>query len=349
MLQHLSEFLRTYYGPFRLLGSNLVLILLSIYAAFAASVFLLPALSHGFPKDRGREFSIGSQAAVGKPTGTGLVFICIFAVVTLLMVPLNSSQTAILTLTLLAMLSGFMDDRSEKPWGEYRKALIDLVLSFAASAALFYLRKPAFWLPFVSGTIPIGPLAFISISTIVIWVSINTTNCSDGVDGLSGTLVLLALVVLGVLFYFVLGHVGISTYLLVPHIRDGAGWAIMTFALAGSLLGYLWHNAYPSKLLMGDAGSRALGFFIGACVMALGNPALLLAVSFIILINGGTGLVKVALLRFFKIRIFADVRFPLHDHMKKHREWSSTQILLKYVILQLLTMVGLIGVIFKVR
>jgi phospho-N-acetylmuramoyl-pentapeptide-transferase len=311
---------------------------------------LLPVLAHrGFPRDRGREFSVGAQASVGKPTGTGLVFICVFAVVTLLMVPLNASQMSILALTLLAMLSGYLDDRSEKPWGEYRKALIDLGLSLAASFALFYLRKTIFWLPFVEGELPIGPAAFIAVSTAVIWISINTTNCSDGVDGLSGTLVLMALVVLGVLFYFVLGHVGISTYLLVPHIRDGAGWAIMTFALAGSLLGYLWHNAYPSTLLMGDAGSRALGFFIGSCVMALGNPALLVAVAFIILINGGTGLVKVALLRFFKIRIFADVRFPLHDHMKKHREWSSTQILLKYVIMQLLTMVGLIGIIFKVR
>ncbi len=349
MLKHLSEYLRDYYGPFRLLGSNLVLILLSVYAAFAASVLLLPKLAHGFPRDRGREFSVGAQASVGKPTGTGLVFICVFAVVTLLATPLNASQMALLVLTLLAMLSGFLDDRAEKPWGEYRKALIDLILSLAASLALFYLRKPVFWLPFVEGPISIGPVAFIAVSTMVIWVSINTTNCSDGVDGLSGTLVLMALLVLGVLFYFVLGHVGISTYLLVPHVRDGAGWAIMTFALAGSLLGYLWHNAYPSSLLMGDAGSRALGFFIGACVMALGNPALLVAVACIILINGGTGLVKVALLRFFKIRIFADVRFPLHDHMKKHREWSSTQILLKYVIMQVLTTAGLIGVIFKVR
>ena len=60
------------------------------------------------------------------------------------------------SMTILAMLSGFMDDRSDTPWGEYRKAAIDLVLSVAASAALFYLRKTVFWLPFVGDPIAIG-------------------------------------------------------------------------------------------------------------------------------------------------------------------------------------------------
>jgi phospho-N-acetylmuramoyl-pentapeptide-transferase len=292
---------------------------------------------------------VGKDAAIGKPTGTGVIFISIFAIVTVLVTPLNLSQGLILLLTVLAMLSGYVDDRSEKPWGEYIKALMDLGLALAASFVLYYARNSQFWLPFVSADFSLSPVEYISISTVLIWVSINTTNCSDGVDGLSGTLVLLALAFLGILFYFVLGHKTIASYLLVPNIPDGAEWAVMVFTLAGALMGYLWHNAYPSKILMGDAGSRALGFFIGAMVMVIGNPFLILAVAFVILINGGTGLLKVALLRFCKIKIFPNVRFPLHDHMKKNLEWSSTQILLKYVIIQLLVMVGLIGIFFKVR
>ena len=114
-------------------------------------------------------------------------------------------------------------------------------------------------------------------------------------------------------------------------------------------MGYLWHNAYPSKVLMGDAGSRALGFFIGVCVMVGGNPFLILATSTIMSINGGMGLLKVALLRFFHIRIFNDIRFPLHDEMRKKRGWSPTQVLIKFVIMQLLITVALIGIFFKVR
>jgi len=123
----------------------------------------------------------------------------------------------------------------------------------------------------------------------------------------------------------------------------------MLFALAGVLMGYLWHNAFPSKCLMGDAGSRALGFFIGVAVMVSGNPFLILATSFIIFINGGMGLIKVFLLRFFKIKIFENIRFPLHDHMRKNHGWSPTQVLIKFMIAQMLITSALIGLLFKIR
>ena len=147
----------------------------------------------------------------------------------------------------------------------------------------------------------------------------------------------------------ILGHKNIAEYLLVPSLANGAQWAIITFSLAGVLMGYLWHNAFPSKVLMGDAGSRALGFYIGCAVMVSGNPFLIIVTSSIIMINGGMGLLKVALLRFFKIKIFANIRFPLHDHMRKNRNWSPTQVLLKFLIIQLLITIGTIGIIFKVR
>jgi phospho-N-acetylmuramoyl-pentapeptide-transferase len=154
---------------------------------------------------------------------------------------------------------------------------------------------------------------------------------------------------MGIIFYFIIGHKDISAYLLVPHLKDGASWAILTFALSGVLMGYLWHNAFPSKVLMGDAGSRALGFYIGTSVIVSGNPFLLLATSSIILLNGGMGLLKVFLLRFFKVRLFQNIRFPLHDHMKDSRQWSSTQVLVKFMILQILITIAMLGLIFKVR
>ena len=183
----------------------------------------------------------------------------------------------------------------------------------------------------------------------ILWISINTTNCTDGVDGLSGTLILLALVSLGIVFYFVLGHVKVAAYLLVPNITTGAKWAVMVFTLCGVLTGYLWHNAYPSKVLMGDAGSRALGFFIGVLVIISRNPFILLMTSGVILINGGTGILKVVMLRFFKIRIFKNIRFPLHDHMKKNLQWSPTQVLIRFVIVQILITIVILGILFKIR
>ena len=106
---------------------------------------------------------------------------------------------------------------------------------------------------------------------------------------------------------------------------------------------------HPSAVLMGDAGSRALGFYTGMCVMVSGNPFLFLATSSIIFVNGGMGLLKVALKRFFHISIFENIRFPLHDHMRKNHGWSPTQVLIKFMIMQLLITVAMLGIFFKVR
>ncbi len=356
MLYYLGGILTRYFGPARLLLSYTVLIALALYTGFFIVRYLMPLFYDYMPHDRGREFTVSAEAAKGKPTGAGVFFITVFILVTVLFVPMTWAQASCAGLTWLMMLTGYLDDRSVSSWGEYRKAFLDLVLCVAASVVLcFYVQQESadgvirFWLPFMTKTVAVAPWLFVLISTVLLWASVNTTNCTDGVDGLSSTLVLVALLTIGVIFYFILGHVDIASYLLVPNLADGASWACMTFALAGTLMGYLWHNAFPSKVLMGDAGSRALGFYIGICVMVSGNPFMILATSSLIFVNGGLGLVKVALKRFFHISIFTTIRFPLHDHMRQNHGWSPTQVLIKFMIIQLLITVAVIGIFFKVR
>lgn len=358
MIFYLGQYLQQFWGPARLLTSYAVLIAVAMYAGYFLSYKLIPLFYDKLPHDRGREFTIkeNADAAKGKPTGVGFVFITIFVVICFLLVPMTWTRAAVILLTWITMLTGFLDDRSITSWGEYLKGALDLIISVAASFILYYGLKNAspdgvvkFWLPFVTNEIVINPVVYIIVCTIMLWVSINTTNCTDGVDGLSATLVLIALLTLGAVFYFVLGHKDISAYLLLPHFAAGANWAIMLFAMAGVVMGYLWLNAFPSHCLMGDAGSRALGFFIGICVMVSGNPFLILATSSIIFINGGMGLLKVALLRFFKIKIFENIRFPLHDHMRKNRGWSPTQVLIKFMIMQILITCAVLGIFFKIR
>ena len=356
MLYYIGSLFVNSFGPARLLQSYTILIGLSLFVGFALTYFILPKCFRFLPSDRGREFTLTAEAAKGKPTGGGVVFITIFVLTVVIFVPLDLLQLSILILTWLTMLTGFLDDRSITSWGEYLKGALDLVICVAASFILYFLNEKVtngqpiqFWLPFVTKPVTIAPWLFITISTVLLWMSINTTNCTDGVDGLSGTLVLIGLITMGIIFYFILGHKEISAYLLVPHLKDGATWGLMCFTLSGVLMGYLWHNAFPSKVLMGDAGSRALGFFIGVCVIVSGNPFLIIATSSIIFINGGMGLIKVFLLRFFKIHVFKNIRFPLHDHMRKSREWSPTQVLIKFMILQVLITIALLGIIFKIR
>jgi len=343
-------------GLSRLLQSYAVLIVLALYAGFFITWRFLPKFYKFLPTDRGREFTINAEAAKGKPTGSGVVFITMFVILAMLIVPLDLQQSGILVLTWIMMLTGFLDDRSTKGWGEYLKAVLDLLVTVAAACLLAYTLsrgdpegKIRFWLPFVKNPLAIPTWLYIIITTVLLWTSVNTTNCTDGVDGLSSSLVLFALVTMGIVFYIVLGHKEIAGYLLIPHMQSGASWAAITFCLSGVLLGYLWHNAYPSKVLMGDAGSRALGFYLGVAVMLSGNPFMFLATSTIIFINGGMGLLKIFLKRFLHISIFKNVRFPLHDHMKKNHGWSPAQVLIKFLTLQILVTVAVLGLLFKIR
>jgi phospho-N-acetylmuramoyl-pentapeptide-transferase len=356
MIYHIASFLMEYFGPARLLQSYAVLIVIALYAGYLFTVRLLPKSAPFLPHDRGREFTLTAEASKGKPTGSGVVFITFFVVIVALTAPLSALHVSVLALTWITMLTGFFDDRSVTSWGEYRKGLFDLIISVSASCVIMYFLSARaddsyvrFWLPFVSQSVIVSPAVFIPVSSVIIWASINATNCTDGVDGLSGTLVLIGLITMGVIFYFILGHKDIASYLLVPHLTDGAVWGLMAFSLSGILMGYLWHNAYPSAVLMGDAGSRALGFFIGVCVMVSGNPFLILVTSSVISIDGGLGLIKLFLLRFFKIKFFSRTRFPLHDHMRHNHGWSPTQVLIRFVILQILVTIALLGIFFKVR
>lgn len=349
MLYLLGEFLQNYFGPARLLTSHLNLIIFGLTASFVSVIYLLPRLFRLLPTDRGREFAVEAENSFGKPTGAGVVFVPVFLLFAILVVPPEPRILLTLFLTLIAMVSGYLDDRSNRPWKELIKGLVDLALATAAAFLLYSTEVHTIWLPFTNRLFEAPMWLYVPLAVILIWISINTTNCSDGVDGLSSTLVLIALLSTGTFLYVIVGHADFSAYLLLPHYTHAAKWAITSFVLVGTLAGYLWYNAYPSHVLMGDAGSRALGFIMGVMIMNTGNPFLILIVCSVIIINGGTGLVKVGLLRFFNIRIFHTIRFPLHDYFRKDLHWSNTQVLIRFALIQIIVTIALIGITAKVR
>lgn len=349
MLYLFGEYLQELYGPFRLLNSHLLLGGIGLILCWLLTWWLLPKFARYLPRDRGRSFAVQSEAAKGKPTGGGIIFVTIYVLVGILVIPFSTQFLLILLTIVLAMIFGFLDDKSSFAWGEYSKGAIDLLLALAAASAFCLFENTQIWLPLTKARIIVPPAIFIPAAAILIWTAINATNCTDGVDGLSGTLAVLALFSLGGLLYFVLGHKVVAGYLLLPHYPDGAKWAILAFSMVGSLAGYLWFNAHPSTILMGDAGSRALGLLIGILVISTGNPFIIFMVAGVLLINGGTGLVKVALLRFLKIGIFGKVRFPLHDHFRHNAGWSNTQVLIRFVVLQAMMTLILLVLLIKIR
>ncbi len=370
MFDWLGQFSEDYWGPLRLLSSRLFLSAMGVLLSGLGTAWVLRKVlamqvsapePKILPRDRGRENAVEAAAAIGKPTGAGILFIPVYIVACLIVTPFSIGSATVLLAVLAAAVTGFLDDRAEKPWGEYRKAIIDLAIAFGAAACVLGPDSLEIWVPFwapkVTDTAGMTVLATVAIpatlswpiGAVVLWISINTTNCTDGVDGLSGSLLALAFVFLGAILYVAVGNKVVADYLLVPYYSGASSWGIMAFTLLGVLGSYLWFNAHPSRLLMGDAGSRPLGLLLGVFVLATGNVFLLPVVAGIVLVNGGTGLVKVALLRFFRIWIFKEIRFPLHDHVRHKLGWSGTQVLVRFMILQAILAPLLIVVILKVR
>ena len=228
------------------------------------------------------------------------------------------------------------------------------------------------WMPFFKGVWTMPWWVYIPSMGLLMFVVMNATNCSDGVDGLAGSLAVIALVSLSVLLYLVIGYAPVAKYLLIPSNPLAARWAILLMTVAGGFSGYLWWNAEPSKALMGDAGSRFLGLLIGTAVLVTGNPVLVLAFAPVLLVNGGGGMVKIILLRLFRklgmdvrppsqmkpeerknrsflLKAVQKLRFPLHDHCKKELHWTNAQVLMRFVLLQLLLMPILLVLFIKIR
>ena len=224
-------------------------------------------------------------------------------------------------LVLAAMLSGYLDDSASSPWGNLKKGLIDLAISVMAAVTYLHYNPNTFDLAFFGKTVTLNPIIYAILIIILIWVSINVTNCSDGVDGLCGTLSVVTLA---------------SVYVLFKSFNIESAYRHTVLIMIVCILGYLWFNASPSKLLMGDAGSRAIGIFIAFTFLKLHAPLLYIPMALVIILDGGLGLIKVSFMRFLHINLMKNLRTPIHDHMRKNKDWSDTQVVFRFTIIQVI-------------
>ncbi|MBO7686565.1 MAG: phospho-N-acetylmuramoyl-pentapeptide-transferase [Kiritimatiellae bacterium] len=373
MLYLIAPYLEKYWGPFRLLRSHALLLAAGTLLAALAVVFLLPKLCRFSPHDHGKAI-LGADGMVskGKPTGTGLWVTLLLLPIVLMVMPLSVPVLGMLACLYVAMMCGYLDDRSDKPWGQLKKGVFDVAVCLGVAYFVWDALGGQVWLPFVKGEWVMPCWLYIPVMGFVLFVTMNATNCSDGVDGLAGSLSVISLVALAVFLFAVIGYRPMADYLLVPHNYLAVRWAILLMTVAGGFSGYLWWNAEPSRVLMGDAGSRFLGLLIGAAVLVTGNPCLVLAFAPVLLVNGGGGMVKILLLRFFRkcgldvrppselqpeervrrnvlVKAVWKVRFPLHDHCKKELHWTNAQVLMRFLLLQAFLMPLVFVLLVKIR
>ena len=294
---------------------------LGILFAFAITCVAISKFNQYLPKDLGRQFAHDGKLSAGKPRGAGIIFVFTFVAAALLFAQLNVEIGIYLILIVVEMLTGFFDDAAEKPWGEYLKGFLDLAVAVVTALVYLHYNNSDIVLATMGITITIPPVVFAILTVILVWASINVTNCTDGVDGLSGTLTIIT-----IMSFFVLNT--------IMGVEDNFNFLILLFCVC--LLGYLWYNATPSKLLMGDAGSRAMGIFIAIAALKSHSPLMYLLIAIVLIVDGGLGLIKVALLRFLKIHILKNTTTPLHDHVRKKLEWSNAQVVFRFAIIQLI-------------
>ncbi len=304
-----------------------LLALAGIIFAFGATVFATYKLQDFLPRDSGREFAHDGKLSAGKPRGAGIIFVLCFVMTAILFMPLNAELIIYLILIAISMMTGYLDDASKTPWGEYKKGFLDLCVAAMVAMTFLKYNSNTIELALFHVQITIPPVVFAILAIVLVWVSVNVTNCADGVDGLSGTLTIISIMTIYVVDR-ALGRGVESSYL------------ILLFAVC--ILGYLWYNATPSKLMMGDAGSRAMGLFISIAILKTGSPLLYIPIALVLMLDGGLGLVKVALLRFMKIRILKNTRTPLHDHVRKVWGWSNTQTVFRFAIIQIILAVAVV-------
>lgn len=293
----------------------------TFFIAFFALKFFMRLL----PKDQGRQFAVNGALSEGKPRGAGIIFITAFIISAVLFIPLNLEGAINLALIFAAMLTGYLDDAAEKPWGELKKGLLDVLISFGV-AFNFVWHNTTFITVFKYGfTIP--KALYLILAMILVWASINVTNCSDGVDGLCASVSIVTLFMFRetiVMFNSLCGLHSLITVMIL------------------TLIAYLWYNCSPSKLLMGDAGSRAIGVFIAVVAMQSHRPLMFVPLAAVLIVDGGLGLVKLTIRRVLKKKDFMDtIRTPIHDHMRKNKGWSDTQVVIRFSIIQIV--IGLLA------
>ena len=292
-----------------------------ILFAFLATIVAISRLGAYLPKDAGRDFAHDGKLSAGKPRGAGIIFVLAFVVAAVLFVPFSMENGIYLVLVIICMMTGFLDDASKSPWGEYKKGFLDLCVAALVAITFLHYNSSVVELAMFGVKFTMPPVVFALLAVVLVWTSVNVTNCSDGVDGLSGTLTIISIM---------------TIYVVDRILGTGEDFPFLILLFAVCILGYLWYNATPSRLLMGDAGSRAMGLFISISILKTGCPFLYIPVALVLILDGGLGLLKVALLRFLKIHILTHVRTPLHDHVRKVWDWSNTQTVFRFAIIQII-------------
>ena len=291
----------------------------------------------------------GHFVKAGTPTMGGVLILGALSVSTLLWARLDNPYVWIVLLVTVGFgVIGFADDYSKVSKqttagvsGRVRLGLGFAIAALAALAAMFLHPEELssqLALPFFKDLLVDLGLLFIPFAMIVIVGSANAVNLTDGLDGLAVMPVMIAAGTLGVIAYAV-GRTDFTEYLDVHYVAGSGELLIFTAGLIGGGLGFLWYNAPPAAVFMGDTGSLALGGALGAIAVVTKHEIVLAIVGGIFVVEALSVIIQVGYFKATGKRVF--LMAPIHHHFEK-RGWAEPQIVIRFWIISLiLALIGL--------
>ena len=281
----------------------------------------------------------------GTPTMGGLMILISMTLSTLLWMDVSNGFTwACLLVTLGFGAIGFMDDYDKvvKRSAKGVSGKLRLALEFGiAGLAVWYISTrtgQTLYLPFLKDAgIPLG-LFYIAFGAFIIAGFGNAVNLTDGLDGLATMPVVIAALSFGVIAYLA-GNIKFADYLGIHHVPGAGELAVFVGALIGGCLGFLWFNAPPAAVFMGDTGSLALGGALGTIAVVTNHEIVLVLIGGLFVLETVSVIVQVISFKTTGRRVFKMA--PLHHHFE-HLGWSESTVVIRFWIVSfMLALAGL--------
>ncbi len=284
-------------------------------------------------------------AKVGTPTMGGLMMLVSISISLLLWMDLSNLYIWACIIVMLGFgMVGFFDDydkvkkRSHKGVSGKVRLLFEFLIAGVAVTMIVGQTGGQLYLPFVNGPVADLGLFYIAFGAFVIVAFGNAVNLTDGLDGLATMPVIIASTAFMLIVYLV-GNSKYSEYLGLPYIPGAGDLAIMCGAIVGAGLAFLWFNAPPAAIFMGDTGSLALGGVLGTIAVVSHHEFVLAIIGGVFVVEALSVIIQVFWFKRTGRRVFKMA--PIHHHFEQ-LGWSETTVVIRFwIIAFVLALAGL--------
>jgi len=291
----------------------------------------------------------------GTPTMGGMLILFTFGLSTLLWANLSNPYIWLVIFSAFGFgCIGFTDDRiklkSGKGLSVKSKLIMQVAISLVIGIYIVYFDASrsdyatTLQAPFLKGFQPDLGWAYLLFIIFIIVGTSNAVNLTDGLDGLAiGPIIIATLAYTGIVY--LCGHFKFAEYLQIQHIKGAGELAVLSSALVGASLGFLWYNTYPAQIFMGDVGSLSLGGVLGTIAVIAKHELLLILVGGIFVIEALSVIIQVSYYKYTKNKYDQGKRFfkmaPIHHHFEQCG-WSEPKVIVRFwIIAAVLAMIGL--------